>query len=118
MKIKKLLLLTALLISFSNALSINQTIKKKYPYLLLTEDYNILDEKDLAMYEGEHPRPCSLESSMRRVWPLAVFEKKFRMWQVRSIVQKHSTNSECTPKMHDKFGVNSENAGMTWISYD
>lgn len=141
MKIKKLLLLMVLLISFSNALSINSAIKKKYPHPLLTEDYDILDENDLAMCVHERPRPFSLESSgayrywqcfprkniltfledsgdsakeygstdtlseltikvypnqkemhvynMRRVWPLAVFEKKFRLWHKLMLNQKY-----------------------------
>ncbi len=44
--------------------AINSTIKKKYPYTLLTEDYGILNENDLAVYaRGKPLRPFNLENS-------------------------------------------------------
>lgn len=43
---------------FSKAEAITADAKKKYPYPLLTEDYGILSENDLAAYTwGMKPRP-------------------------------------------------------------
>jgi hypothetical protein len=49
-----------LLSSPYHALAINSTTLKKYPYQLLTNDYRILNQKDLAEYAHEEtPRPFS-----------------------------------------------------------
>jgi hypothetical protein len=62
MKIKILLLF--LLILSSKAFAVNFEAKKKYPYPLLTKDYGILNEQDLACYaHGKPPRPFNLENS-------------------------------------------------------
>ncbi|MBA2654434.1 MAG: hypothetical protein H0U71_05155 [Gammaproteobacteria bacterium] len=64
MKIIKCLLLFTIVSMSYKVCAINSTIKKKYPYTLLTEDYGILNENDLAVYaRGKPLRPFNLENS-------------------------------------------------------
>ena len=61
---KTKILLLFLLILSSKAFSISLAAKKKYPYPLLTNDYGILNEQDLARYAyGIPPRPFNLKDS-------------------------------------------------------
>jgi len=63
MKIK-ILLPFFLLIPSSNVFAVSLEAKEKYPYPLLTNDYGILNEQDLARYaRGMRPRPFNLENS-------------------------------------------------------
>ena len=58
MKQKIFIALAILLIISLNANAISLAIKKKYPYPLLTDDYGILNENDIAAYTwGLKPRP-------------------------------------------------------------
>jgi hypothetical protein len=43
--------------SFQTAYALNDTLKNKYPHSVLTDDFGILNEKDLRI---ENPRPFSL----------------------------------------------------------
>jgi hypothetical protein len=64
MKIKFLLILSILVNLSFNAFAIDQANKKRYSYLLLTDDYHILDGKDLADYGRKlSPRLFSLKNS-------------------------------------------------------
>lgn len=64
MKITILLLLSFLLIITPETFAISLEAKKKYPYPLLTSDYGILNEQDLACYaRGIPPRPFNLQDS-------------------------------------------------------
>jgi hypothetical protein len=64
MKTKILLLLISLLILSSKTIAISLDSKKKYPYTLLTNDYGVLNEQDLARYTRTMPpRPFTLENS-------------------------------------------------------
>jgi hypothetical protein len=61
MKTKTLLLIWCLSIS-CNVLAISSAAQKKYPYVLISDDYGILNENDLAHYACDKPpRPFSSE---------------------------------------------------------
>jgi hypothetical protein len=50
--------------SFVDIYATHPAAKNKYSYLLLTKNYHILNDKDLADYgQGKPPRPFSLENS-------------------------------------------------------
>jgi hypothetical protein len=54
-----------------NALSISLAAKQKYPFPLLTEDYGILNEHDLALYSyiyNVNPRPFTGKPSGLNYW--------------------------------------------------
>lgn len=64
MKIRIPLLLFFLLILSSKIFAISLEARKKYPYPLITNDYGILNEQDLACYaRGLPPRPFNLKDS-------------------------------------------------------
>lgn len=92
MSLRIFLTLPLLLILFNQAWCISLTAKKKYPYQLLTDDYGILNENDLAAY-----------ASRIKSVPFTGKELGRHYWQ-------------CFPRNHiamtlEDFGYSSENFG-------